>query len=323
MSEATRTREAADFYLQVGASVSAWEVWQLPSGEAAYYDRSTGLSSGRYTDGWKADGKVSVPKASGVYLLAGQEVWWDHSANEATYAPNNDRDFCLGTCVQDAAGSANRVEVDFNKRTRFAVDALAGPAVSNTNGTAAAGGFGPAQAVGGSVKLRLTATAEAQRVDLMSVDGRAPGCKGVVEAIFRVVSDGAGAEPDFNIGVASASHATDADAIAEHCFVHADGNNTSLLVRSRDAITTVAAVNTTLSYTEGPTVANRVHVLFDLRNLADIQVYINGDLAAGASTFRLDNAVGPLFLLAHLEKTNAAAVYEVDLDRFGMWTSQQ
>lgn len=56
---------------------------------------------------------------------------------------------------------------------------------------------------------------------------------------------------------------------------------------------------------------------------ADIQCYVNAALAAGASTFRLDNAVGPLFLLAHTEKTSSADVYELALDWLRVRIMQQ
>ena len=114
-----------------------------------------------------------------------------------------------------------------------------------------------------------------------------------------------------------------ADAIAEHCFLHIDGNSTNLNLQSKDGTTTVAATDTTLDYTAGSAVANRVHLLIDGRNLASLRIFINGVRALAGTTFRLDNAASTLFLLAHLEKTSAATVFEVDVDLLRLWTSQQ
>lgn len=323
MSEATRIRETADAYVAVGATVSAYEVWQLPDGRAAYLNIAAAISSGTQTSSFKTDGVISLDKTTGVVLLAGQRVYWDHSANQVTYQAVNDRDFLIGTMVRDATSSDLKAEVAINVYTPFAIDAIHGPAGSTTAGTVAAGGFDRARAIGGTEKLLLSATSEAQKVDLLSVDGRAPGAKGIVEAVFRVVSDGAGTVVDFNIGVANGTNATDFDSITEYCAIHLDANNVNILAQSKDSGTTVAATDTTIDYTEGSAVANRVHVLFDLRDLTDIQIYVNGALVLGSTVFKLNAATGPLFLLAHLEKTSSTDTYEIDIDILRMWTAQQ
>ena len=45
--------------------------------------------------------------------------------------------------------------------------------------------------IGGSTVMELTATNEAQKTDVLSVDGFAVGAKAIVEAVVRVISDGA------------------------------------------------------------------------------------------------------------------------------------
>jgi hypothetical protein len=322
LSEATRVREAADFYLQVAATASAYEVQQMPSGEAAYLERSTALSSGSFTDQWKTDGKVSVDKTASIVLLAGQEVYWDHSANTATYQKVNDRDFYLGTATKDASQSDTKVEVDFNKRQKFDIDMARDCFLTTIVGTQGLNTMGMFPR-GGARKLILSTANEAQKMELISVDGFSKDANPIVEAVFRVVNGGAASAPDFNIGIANGTHATDFDSVTEYCAIHIDGNSVNINAQSKDGTTTVASTDTTIDYTAGSTVATRVHVLFDCRLPEDIQIYVNGALVLGATVFRLDNAASTQFLIAHLEKTAAADVFEVDVERLRSWTSQQ
>jgi hypothetical protein len=312
MAEATRVREASDSYLQTAGTLSAGEVIQLPSGEAAYLERPTALSSGSFSDQFKTDGKVSVDKATGVVLLSGQEVYWDFSANNATYQKVNDRDFLLGIATKDANSSDTKVEVDFNKRQRFDIDLARDCFLTTIVGTKGYETMGVFPR-GAGRKLILSSTNEAQKLDLISVDGFSKDANPIVEA----------GEPDFNIGVANGTHATDFDSITEYCSVHVDGNSVNLNAQSKDGSTTVVSTDTTLDYTAGSTVATRVHVLFDFRDPVDVQIYINGALVLGSTVFNVNAVASTLFLVAHLEKTAAATVFEVDVEKLRSWTSQQ
>ncbi len=62
---------------------------------------------------------------------------------------------------------------------------------------------------------------------------------------------------------------------------------------------------------------------FDLRNPADIQVYINGVNRLPDSVFKLDAATGPLKQLVHLEKTSSTDTYELDVEFMGTRIAQQ
>lgn len=323
MSEARYVRSDDLSKLQAEATIDAYAVIQLPTGEAAFLDANAPVSAGAYTDQLRSAGKATVVKAAGFVALPGQDAFWDHSANAVTYKKVNDRDFRVGVFVEDATSGQISAVVDFNKPRRDLIDLVRDAFLSVPVGTQAAGGFGYPQRIGGTHKLRLSSTSEAQKVDLLSVDGFDPSARWIAEAVFRVANDGAGSAPDFNIGVANGTHATDADSITESCFVHLDGNAADILAESDDGTTEVAATDTTVNYTEGSAVANRVHVLIDGRDLADIQIYVNGSLVLGSTVFKLDAATGPLLLLAHLEKTSAADVYEVDVDTLRVWTSEQ
>lgn len=322
MPEGTFIRDDDKALLLVAATVDARQVFQLPTGEAAVLDDDTSVASSTYTDQFRTRGKFTIEKTTSMVLLAGQEVYWDHSANKAHYKRVNDRDFYLGVAIEDASSGALTVNVDLNKRPKFLIDCLRNGCLTAIVGTQGLNTMGVFDR-GGSKKFILSATNEAQKLDMLSVDGFAPGAKCIVEGIFRVVSDGAGTVVDVSLGVASATHATDASLIAERLFVHLDANVLDIRAESSDGTTTVAITDTTIDYTEGSAVANRVHVLYDLRNLNDIQVYVNGALALDATVFRLNAAVGPLFLLAHVEKTISTDTYELDLDALRCWSAEQ
>lgn len=322
MSEARYNREAATFNLQAEGALDALQVIQVPSGEAAFVDSLAAVTSGAYTDKPRTSGKVDVAKASGVYMLPGQGIWWDHSANEATYRKVNDRDFYLGTVVTEATSAARSVTVELNRQPRYDIDLARDAFLTSITGTQGHNTMGLFRR-GGAHKLILSSTSEVQKVDALSVDGFSKDANWIVEGQFRVVAGGAGSAPDLSLGIANATHATDADAIAESVFIHLNGNDVNIYAESDDGTTEVAATDTTIDYTAGSAVANRVHFLMDGRNPADVQIYINGALVLGATVFNVNVAAGPLFLLAHLEKTSAADVFEVDVDFLRVWYSEQ
>lgn len=293
MPEADYVRSDDKFNLLLAATLDAGQLIQLPTGEAAFLDSETPVSSAAYTDDLRSRGKCTVEKATGVVLLAGQEAYWDHSANKLTNIKVNDRDFYAGVVVEDASSAAITATVDLNKRQRFDIDLLRDFFLSTIIGTQALDTMGLYQR-GGGFKYILSTTNEAQKVDQLSRDRFDKNANWIAEFMFCVVSDGAGTAPDVNIGVANGTHATDADSITELCGIHLDGNSVNINALSRDGTTTVASTDTTVDYSEGSAVAQRVHVLIDGRDPADIQIYVNGALVLGSTVFKLDQATGPL-----------------------------
>lgn len=324
--EATLVREHDEQRITAASAVSVGDVWQLPSGEAAVYLKvanAAGITAGASGDrtDFRTSGKYTFPLTASIVMLPGCRAYWDHSANLVNYKKVNDRDFYLGRVVEDASGGI--VIVDINKDPGYDIDLLRDPVLSVPVGTQAVGAFGYPKQLGGAVSLELTATNEAQKIDMLSVDGFAKGANAIVEIVFRVTSDGAGTVVDVSLGVANATHATDADSITESVFVHLDANNTNINLESDDGSTEVAATDSTYDYTEGSAVANRVHVWMDFRNPADVQIYVNGVLALPSTVFNVDAAVGPFFPLAHIEKTSSTDTYSLVLDRFCAWYSEQ
>lgn len=328
MPEASIVNEVAQRRLLLTSSLGDGELIQLPSGRAGFYQGRSYSSGDRplLDQGYV----VSLPKTSGIVLLDGGPCYWDHSANAIHYKAVSDRDFYLGTVVGDWGSGDTNAQVALNERPNYLVDFGRGWAedafISSLTGTVAATGCNIFRR-GGAHNFVLNSTSEIQKLDALAVNGFAPGAQWVVEGAFRVINDGAGSNTDVSLGIASATHATDADSIAEHLFLHLDGNSTNISLQSKDGTTTQTAVDTTLDYTESSTLANRVEFWMDGRTksggTADIQCYINGALALGASTFRLDNAVGSLFLLAHVEKASSADIYEIAVDFLRVRIAQQ
>lgn len=289
---------------------------QLPDGRAGAMNGTTAGASGdsrTFTD----SGKFTGPKTAGFVGLNGGRAYWDFSANAVNYKKVGDRDFYLGRFVGDSALAAVECTVDLNCKGEFDydLDLLRDPYATAPAGTQALGGFLPPQRNGGALHLLLSATNEAQKVDALGVDTFSKSARAIVEIIFRVPNDGGTGAQDLSLGVASATHATDADAIANHLFVHLDGNATAIKLQSKDGTTTVAATDTTKVYVEGSTIAERVEVWLDFRDPADIQCYVNGVNVLPATVFKMDQAANELRLLAHLEKAATADVYEMAIDR--------
>lgn len=313
MSEARSVRDVGVERLLLESTLDAYQVIQTPSGKAGFYDNASPKASSEYAE-VVTKGTATLVKTAGFVGLKGGRAYWDHSANALNYKKVNDRDFYVGRFAEDCTSAATSAAVLLNDDPPYDIDLLRDPCASVLVGTPAAGGFGYPAALGGCCILELSATSEAQKVDLLSVDGFAKTANAIVEMIFRVLSDGAGSEPDVSLGVANGTHASDADSITESVFIHLDGNNVNINAESDDGTTEVAATDTTIDYTEGNAVANRVEVWLDMRDPADVQIYVNGALVLGSTVFNVNAAVGPFFLLAHLEKTSAASTYKLAID---------
>lgn len=312
-SEARSVRDFGTERIQLSGSLLPFEVWQLPDGRAGFWDSAVAKAAGAYVD-LTVSGTVRIAKATSVVLLTGLPVYWDHSANVVTFRKVSDRDFFVGTVVEDAASNDPEVLVDLNVEPKYDLDLARDPFASVLAGTPAAGGFGYPVRLGGSQIFELTATNEAQKVDALSVDGFAIGANAIITGAFRVISDGAGTVVDVSMGVANGTHATDADSITAAMLIHLDANNTNINAESRDGTSTpVAATDTTTDYTEGSTLSCRKEFWFDMRDPADVQVYVDAVLVLGSTVFDVDAAT-TLFLLVHIEKSSSTDTYKLAID---------
>jgi predicted RecA/RadA family phage recombinase len=325
MADASYVRGDSNYNVTLAAAASAGEVRQLSNGLAAVMQGLNSASSGD-TRTFRTEGQHALTKATGVVLLDGGKAFWDHSANNVTFRKVNDRDFYVGTVVGDAASGDTTCVVNLNVLPKPQIDLLRDGALSVATGTAAAGGFGLPALRGGVPGLQLTATNEAQCVDLLSVDRVAVSSNPIAEFVVRMAANGSDSTVDFNVGLANATNTTDADTIAESCFFHIDGGALTIFAESDDGTTEVAATTTTVSITAGSAVANRVEFWLDARDPANVRYYIDG-AEVNAATSNLGNinvAAGPLGLLVHLEKTvGTATAGPFYIDRAELRTMEQ
>ena len=292
------------------AAVTGGEVVVLPDGRAAVSPAD--IAAGKLGAA-QTEGVYEVQKTSNIAFIDGQEVFWDYSANKAHFKPVNDRDFFLGKAVGDAAASATTMLVEINVRPTYLID------LSRDSFQTVLVGSAALNRRGGANELVLASTSEAEKVDALSTQGVAPGARMIVEMQLNVLNDGAGSAADFSCGLANGTHATDGDSIGEHLFVHLDANNANINMQSKDGTTTVTVTDTTVDYVEGTPFL----VVFDIRDNTDIQAYVDMVNVLPASVFKLNAAAGPLKLLAHLEKTSAADVYQVQVEKLRIRLASQ
>jgi len=313
MAEAQLARNEGLIYKTLTVAALTGDVEQLASGRAGVMQKTTAGTVGELI-AYKDSGIFNLPKSTGYALLDGGEAWWDRSASVATFRKVNDRDFYLGRVVGDVSSSATTVSIDLNADPRWDIDVHRDAFLSVPTGTQAVGAFGYPKVLGGTHSIELTATNEAQCIDLFSVDRFDKTANAIVEVVLRFPDAGSGAAVDINVGVANATHTTDADSIAESVFFHLDGGALDLKAESDDGTTEVAATDTTVDVTQGSAVANRVHLWIDMRDPADVQLYVDGVNVLPATTFNVNAATGPFGLLAHVEKTSGTTTARVALD---------
>ena len=316
-------RDAGIFRLQMASTLAPFSVVQMSDGRAGVYDSANTVVSGKYAD-FATDGTFVVLKDVTVAILKGGRCYWSYANQQVGFERNDARDFYIGRAALDAAAADPTVIVSLNVDPPYEIDLARDPYTTAPTGTQALGGFLPPQRNGGGLTFNLSATNEVQKVDALGKDGfDKGGAAAVVEFAVNLISAGAGANPDFNIGIASATHATDADAIAQHLFAHFDGNAAKINFQSKDGTTTVAATDSTKTITAGAGNANRAEVWLDLRDNTSVKIYVNGVQVLTGTTFNVSAAALRWLPLVHLEKTVSADVYQVDVDFFRVRTAAQ
>jgi predicted RecA/RadA family phage recombinase len=323
MADAIYVRPRDEVRITLDAAMDPGELRQLPDGRAAVFNAASGLASGDRAN-FSTTGQYVCTKTASVVLLDGGRAYWDHSANAITFRKVNDRDFYVGRVVGDAASADTTCVVNLNVDPPYDIDMLRDGALSVATGTAAAGGFGLPQVYGGVRGLSLTATNEAQCVDMLSVDRVAVASNPIAEFEVRLGANGSTSAVDINIGLANGTSTTDADAITESVFFHIDGGALDILAESDDGTTEVNATDTTVDITAGSAVANRFYFWIDARDPASVKLYVNGVRVLSGSTFVLTAATGPIGLLAHLEKSSSTATAgPIYIDRACLRIAQQ
>lgn len=312
MAEALMVQDGEVVDWTADAAYSAGDVIQLRDGRAAVV--SVDCASGDVV-GVHVTGIFKVAKTTSMVVLIGSKLFWDHSANKAHLLHRFDRDFYLGMAQEDATSAGTTVKVALNTKPSYTVtlgDGFASIPIVTAGINHQIIGHGD------GVSLIFDATNEAQKLDALSQRGFAPASIPIAEALVCINSNGSTSAVDFSVGLANGTHATDADSITESLFVHMDGGALDILLESDDGTTEVNATDSTVDAVAGTPFL----VQWDLRDLSDIQVYIDGVNVLPSSVFKLNAATGPLKLLAHVEKTSAAATGNYSVMFLGARTAQ-
>lgn len=292
-------------------AVTAGEVRQLPDGRAGFAPNAIAATKkGALT----VSGIVEVEKTTTMVMLKGSRVFWDASANKAHLLQlTTTTDFYLGIVQETALSAGTTVKVAINADPRYTISLGDGfwsvpiPAiVANPAGHMFAHNEG--------VSMVFDTATEAQKWDALSNLGIPVDTPCLVEAEICVNLNGDAAAFDLNVGLANATHPTNADDITESLFIHIDGGALDIFAESDDTSTEVAATNTTVDFVVGVPFL----VQWDLTDDEDIQLYINGVNVLPASAFKLNAATGPLKLLAHMEKTADDSPGNVTVRRLGV-----
>ena len=80
----------------------------------------------------------------------------------------------------------------------------------------------------------------------------------------------------------------------------------------------MAATDTTLNATQG----TYLEFWIDARDLTSVKIYIDGVRVLSGSTFKLNKASGPLYALAHVEKSSNATTADVRIGRLTVRTME-
>lgn len=319
MAEATRVRSGTEVRKTAAAAIAVGKIHQLADGLAGVYTGLSAAASGDRTS-WSTEGQYTVTKAASVTVLDGAPLWYDHSARAATPVPPltaGDRDFYLGAAVGDADADDDECVVNLNVLPRYEIDLHrdgGDTAIVQSSGTPYLIGRG------GTLEAGFTTDAEAQKLDWLSKRSFALASNWVLEAVVEVTTNADADVADLSIGVANATHASDADSITESAFFHLDlGADLNIDCESDDGTHEVAAADSTVDWAEG----TPVHLVIDGRDPSSVKFYVNGVRVLSATTFNVSAATGPLKALFHLEKSANDSPGVVQLDMLRVRTAEQ
>lgn len=319
MSEATYRQEGDTLDYTPASALTAGQVIQFSDGRAAIPANDIAANE---VGAVRVEGVFRVAKTASVVVIDGAPLWWDHSANSATPVPpltTGDRDFYLGTAQADGASADTTIDVALNVRPQYIID------MQRDGGDTAVvltAGAPYLYSRGGSMEAGFSATAEAQKLDWLSKRSFPKGANWILEAVVEIVTNADADVADLSIGVANATHASDADSITESAFFHFDlGADLNIDAESDDGTTEVAATDTTVDFAVG----TPVHLVLDGRDSTNVKYYINGVevLSATSNLGNIDAATGPLKALFHLEKSSNDSPGVVQLDHLAVRIMEQ
>lgn len=319
MADATYIRNRDDNRITAAAAIAAGEVWQLADGRAAVLTGLAAAASGDRVN-FTTTGQFTFTKTASQVWVDGQPIYWDHSANSATcLTPTSDRDFLLGSALGDAASADTTGAVNLNVTPVYVASLKPVGLASTSWVTEATDGLGTTPLVGGGIQMAFDAVVEAAQAANYTERTFTLASNWIVEGRCAVYDIGDNAALDIDIGVASASHATDFESVAEFVALHLNGNALDIYAHSDDGTTDVAPTDTTVNAVDD----TYFDFVIDGRNPSDVQIYVNGVLVLGSTVFTLGAATGPLKLIAHMEKTSDDTTADFRVDFLRVRTAEQ
>lgn len=313
MADAQFSRESETQQVTLENAAEVGELREGPSGRAEWFQGSSaGIAGQSYN--FRDNQKIVVPKTVGIEFLNGGRVYWDKTNRKAHFKRSGNRDFYIGTSVGNAAADATSITVDLNKEPRYQIDLLHPEwAEESTNG------LGITELRGGAVQLAFDAVAEVAQAAIYGTIPFNVAGNPILEFKINVVDNGDNAALDIDVGMASASHATDFESIAEFVSFHFDGNSLNISAQSDDGTTDVAIVDTTLDFAEGTPLEGWI----DCRDRDNVKLYVNAVRVAAGTTFKLTAATDPIYPICHMEKTSDDTTADVRLLEMRVRTSEQ
>lgn len=296
------------------ADIIPGQVVQLDDGRAGYNPGVNTRDAGDEA-AFAVEGVVTVAKTTGIVLLHGGDVFWDVSANKAHFKPAaGTEDFCIGTAYGDAASADTTMHVQLNEFGRYIMNLTTGGEWTSE----ATNGLGVTLLPGGGAMLSFDAVAEAAQAALYSNHSVPIAARPIFEARVAVFDKGDDVALDIDIGLASGSHATDFETVANFAVVHLDGNSLNINVMSDDGTTDVAAADSTIDAVDD----TYFEIWIDCRDPDDVKVYVDGVLAVpDGTTLALTDASNGLKPIVMIEKTSNDTVADVRVSRMRVRTS--
>lgn len=295
-AEATFVKKTGSVKLVATVALVSGQVVQLADGRAGVYQGLTSAAIGD-TVALAVVGIFDLAKTSTINILAGGEVWWDASLNEATIETAGD--FYVGVAVQDGLAGSD-VRVDLNVAQTNEVSLNKGDWTTEATLGLGAVMTGLAGLGEPRVTLAFDAVAEAAQAALFSA-GIDVDDKPILEAMIGIFDIGDNAVLDINFGLAVGSHATDFEAIAQFVAIQLDGNALSIFAHSDDGTTDVTLVDTTVDAVDN----TFIHLVIDCRDKTSCKIYLDGVRVLSGTTFVLTLHTGNLSAIAHIEKSGA------------------
>lgn len=284
------------------------QVVQMPDGRAAVYAGLRAAEANDYVT-LNHTGVRTVLKTDAINILAGQEVWWSIANSKGTYRLAGD--FFVGIAVADAAGSASTVKVDMNARPAYCIEQGDGNWANE-----ATLGLGVVALAGGQAQLAFDAVAEVAQAALVSERTVDVDDGAIFEVELAVFDIGDDAALDIDVGLVSASHATDLEAVTALATVHFDGSDLTAKTMSDDGTTDVSADDSGVDVVDN----TWAFIQIDARTKTNVKYYLNGVQLNSGATFVLTAYSSTLKAIAHIEKTSNDTLADVRVRRMTVRT---